>query len=196
MFLIVVRRLFLLALVPFFLVASPSGEVDIVRQASDYINNLNYVYSEFVQVSGGKTYKGKFWLKREKGKVQSRISYTAGVTQDIFVDGKEVVIKNEKKARAISISNSPIYSVLSGKLNLNREQIETLENTEKSFVIKILGYMGGDLILLFSKYDTGNVKDWEGWIFSKGEDETLFSFDPETWSVNNKTFFSPETFER
>lgn len=191
------RRLFVLAL--FFVFSSvsesSSNNLNLVNQVQTYVNNLKSVYSEFVQLNRGKVFKGKFWLKHENDKTQARVSYTHGIKQDIFVDGNEAIIKTEKKSRTISISKSPIYSVLSGQLNLKNEQIKVLENSEENFVIKIFGYLGGDLTLLFSKYESGNLKNWEGWIFSKGNDETLFSFVPETWSVNDEKHFSSKTFD-
>jgi predicted PilT family ATPase len=162
------------------------------------MNNLDFVFSQFYQIADNKLYSGKFWLRKEKGITNVRLEYTEGVKQNIYIYGDKVVIVDAKgKEKSFSISRTPVFAVLTGKLNLTKEQTEIVENSDQSLKIKISSYKSGEITLLFSKYEfTKNIKDLEGWIYKEEQRETLFTFDPDTWSVKNAKNVPLDVFEK
>ncbi|MDR3030903.1 MAG: hypothetical protein LBU35_00770 [Holosporales bacterium] len=160
---------------------------DINKQVETYMNSLDCVYSRFFQIRENKGYSGNFWLRKYDGLANVRIEYTEGLKQNILIHGDKVIINDGKKKKTLSISRTPVFSVLSGKLDLSKENTEIIENSNEILRLKIKAYKSGELTLLFSKYKTTrNIQALEGWIFFDGKSETLFTFDPDTWSVKDK----------
>jgi outer membrane lipoprotein-sorting protein len=156
--------------------------------------------ADFNQVINSREiYSGKFWLSK-KGKTKVKVKYTSGLNQDVLIIGdKVVVVDNEKsKKYRYSISQTPLYSILSGSLDLSRENSEVIENSDVLLRLKInkSSMFGGmSITLVFSKYkESGNIKNLEAWIVDDGKTETLFSFDIDSLSVNDEKKVPQEVF--
>jgi hypothetical protein len=175
--------------------AAPS----ISAKVQTFLNGIKVLVSEFCQLMpNGAVYTGKFWLSRGGPQQRVRITYFTGLEQDIFIKATTLTVidlKNKKK-HAYTLPQNSIYKILSGKLDLTKEKVEIIENTGEILRIKLRGakvFGGVDVILIFSKYSkTGNIKFLEAWIL---DDQTLFSFDTTTMTVNDFTKLPPKIFE-
>ena len=160
-------------------------------QIENYLKGLKFISAEFEQVlNTGEVYEGHFWLAK-RGKVKAKIEYRKGIEQDIFVNDAYITIIDKKtgKKHTNLIAQTPIYSILTGKLNLSKESYEIIEDTPKILRLSIeksSSFGGISIMLIFSKYQNGNIKNLEAWIINDGKNETLFSFDPENLSVNDE----------
>lgn len=174
----------------------------IERQVESYLKGLKFVSAEFDQVtSSGETYSGSFWMSKKKG-TEVRIAYKTGLNQDIFISGTSVTIceKNSKKEYRYSISQTPIYSILSGGIDLSKEKFEIIENSKEFLRLKLIkssAFGGITVTLVFSKYEkSGNVKNLVAWIIDDGKTETLFSFDESSLFVNDEKKIPNGIFEK
>jgi hypothetical protein len=79
-----------------------------------------------------------------------------------------------------------------------KEKYEVLEDSSETLRIRLKKSAAGvgDLVLIFSKYPNGNIKNLEAWIIDDGNDETLFSFDPKSMSINDKSKIPAGIFEQ
>jgi hypothetical protein len=146
----------------------------------------------------GQVYTGKFWLSRTKKHNNVKILYISGIKQVIFIEDSSVRVTDldTKKQQTCTLPQDSMYKILSGKLDLTKEKVEIIENSKKRLRIKLLKstvFGGGDVTLIFSKYpQTGNIKCLEGWII---DDQILFSFDPDTMTVNDPSKLNPKVFD-
>lgn len=172
-------------------VFSVSSKIDISSQVESYLKGVKFIVANFEQVmSSGDVYSGKFWFGREK-KTKVKIEYQTGVNQDILIlDNVITVLDNDTSKKYInSISQTPIYSILTGSLNLSREKFDIAENSDdwlRLSIKKSTAFGGMSVMLVFSKYKNGNLKNLEAWVIDDGKTETLFSFDPKTLSINDQ----------
>ncbi len=164
---------------------------DFSTQIENYLKGINFISADFEQIlNTGKIYEGHFWLAK-RGKTKAKIEYTKGLNQDIFINDAYIIIIDKKTNKKYTnlISQTPIYSVLTGRLNLSKEKYKVIENNDKILRLSIeksSSFGGISIMLIFSKYQNGNIKNLEAWIINDGKNETLFSFDPENLSVNDE----------
>lgn len=164
---------------------------DLSVQIESYLKGVKFISADFEQIlNTGEIYEGHFWLAK-RGKTKAKIEYKKGLEQDIFINDAYITIidKKNKKKYTNLISQTPIYSVLTGRLNLSREKYEIIENNSKILrllIEKSSSFGGISIMLVFSKYQNGNIKNLEAWIINDGKNETLFSFDPEKLFVNDE----------
>lgn len=172
-------------------VFSISSKIDIQSQVESYLKGVKFISANFEQVmSSGNIYSGKFWLNKQD-KTKIKIEYKKGINQDILILDNVITVldKDASKKYVNSISQTPIYSILTGSLNLSREKFEIVENSNdwlRLNIKKSSAFGGMSVMLVFSKYPNGNLKNLEAWIIDDGKTETLFSFDPKTLSINDQ----------
>jgi outer membrane lipoprotein-sorting protein len=165
---------------------------DILPQVEAYLSGVKFIYAKFEQImSSGDFHFGQFWLGKKNRKTKIRIKYEDDIAQDVFIVDSIVTVFDKKTSKKYvsSLSKTPIYSILTGSLNLSHENYEILENSKNRLRLNlkkssIFGNM--NIVLMFSKYQNGNLKNIEGWIISDGKSETIFSFDQDTLSVNDE----------
>ncbi|GHT88684.1 hypothetical protein FACS1894113_1680 [Alphaproteobacteria bacterium] len=186
-----------MAFVLFFAVHAIAHDVEeLKRQVESYINNVCCIASDFIQLFGdGKCYSGKFYLLRKKGDTKVKIDYVEGIKQKIFINNGTITILQNGRMYNSSIEKMPIYSVLSGRLNLKNETVEIIENSDNLLRIKIKNFRGFALTLVFSKYEkTKNIQTLEAWIVDDGNVETLFSLNSENRTINDEKSIPKGTF--
>ena len=175
----------------------------IAKKVEAHIKGIKFISARFVQLSSfGDHYEGNFWLSKKNGQ-DVKIIYTSGLNQEIFIKNNTIHVidhDDNDKDTSYSISQTPIYSILSNGLSLKNERYSIIENSHSYLRIKIeKGSLVGNmnLTLVFSKYlQTGNLKNLEGWIIDDGKTETLFSFDPDTLFVNDENKLPLGVFEK
>lgn len=179
-----------LLLIPAFLFSVVAKDV-MTSQVENYLKGIKFISADFEQIlNTGEVYKGHFWLAK-RGKTKAKIDYTEGLDQDILIYDSYITITDNKtkKKYTNSISKTPIYSVLTGKLDLSKEKYKIIEDNEKLVRLSIeksSAFGGISVMLIFSKYPNGNIKNLEAWIINDGKNETLFSFDPDNLFVNDE----------
>lgn len=159
-----------------------------------YINKLEYLSGDFIQMNAdGCTYTGHMYMSKAKGKdVGVRIDYEAGLQQRIFIKNDTITIVDlvTKKKTVNSISQTPIYSILSHGFDLSKEDYVMDAGDDKYCYCSIYQttiYGKTCIRLIFSKYPTGNLKNLEGWIIEEPGGEIVFNFLPGNMSVNDKS---------
>jgi hypothetical protein len=153
-----------------------------------------------VQIDGNLAKTAEFYLLRTNGGQLICVKYISGSYQSILVhNGIASIFDNKtKKKYDFQISQTPIFSVLSGKLDLTKEKYEILEDSRELLRIKVIGssvFGGVDVTLVFSKYEeTGNIQKLVAWIIDDGTSEILVSLDPDSIRLNceiQETVFTP-----
>ncbi|MDR2666819.1 MAG: outer membrane lipoprotein carrier protein LolA [Holosporales bacterium] len=169
-----------------------SKDTSVQTQVEAYVNGIKFIAAKFEQVTNsGEIYSGNFWLSKKK-KMMVKIDYLNGLNQDILIVDGNVTILNKDTAKLYrcSISQTPIYAILTGSLDLSRENFDVIENSSCRLRVKIKKssrFGSIDVTLVFLKYEkTGNLKNLEAWIIDDGKTETLFSFDPDYLFINDE----------
>jgi outer membrane lipoprotein-sorting protein len=159
-----------------------------------FLNGITSMVASFDQVDtiGRVADTAKFYLLRNGGDLLIKIDYCSGLDQVILVHNDHVSVFNKKakKKHMFHISQTPIYAVLSGKLDLSKEKHEILEDSNELIRMKLIGssaFSRVDVTLIFSKYPkTGNIQKLIAWVIDDGKSETLVSFDQESIHINDK----------
>jgi outer membrane lipoprotein-sorting protein len=183
-----------------------SEPASIESQVETYVRGIKFIAAKFDQItSSGEVYSGNFWLSKE-GKMMVKVDYSNGLEQVIFIIDSDVTIlkkasfKNKKpvELHKCSISQTPMYAILTGSLNLSRGNFDIIEDTDSRLRVKIKkssSFSSVDVTLVFSKYEkTGNLKNLEAWIIDDGKTEILLSFDPGYLFINDKSKIPNGTF--
>lgn len=197
-FLSVLSRCLFLVLALVFSSSASDNVVDkkLASQVERYLKGVEFIAADFEQIGdNGEVYTGRFWLKKvvkskSSSEPQVKIEYTSGLNQDILVSDSVVTVfdREASKKYVQSILQTPIYSILTGTLDLSKETFEIVENSDEYLRLRINSsstFGGVQVMLVFSKYTNGNLKNLEAWIIDDGKNKTLFSFDPKTLSVND-----------
>jgi hypothetical protein len=148
--------------------------------------------ASFDQVDGPVAKTAKFYLRRSDGNLWVSVVYTSGPRQTVLVRNDDVSVfdKETEKKYSFRISQTPIFAVLSGKLDLSKEKYEVLEDSSELLRLKVIGssvFGGVDVTLIFSKYpETGNIQKLIAWIIDNGTSEILVSFDPDSIRINDE----------
>jgi hypothetical protein len=175
-----------------------------VSMVSSYLSGMRYMHANFEQLTGndGKIYQGEIWLSKGKNETQEqttkkvnppkiRVQYTGELDQDVIIIDENVTTYEHKagKQYKYSIANSPVYSIIIGRIKVNRDKVIVLENSKKWLRIKLEQsalFKNLSIILVFSKYEhSGNIEYLTAWIIDDGKTETMFSLDPQTLSIND-----------
>lgn len=188
------RRWLLFLLPAFFTTAVVTGESyildkDLRRQVATYINSVKSVVCDFRQiVSSGDVYLGRIFI-RQGALPKVLIEYSKGISQFVLVDGRVVSVYdgNTGDIHSTGISGTPIYEVLTGTFDVDRNRVEIEEETDKIVRFSVNKNSAGRamLNLVFSKYPNGNLRNLIGWIIDDGKNVTTFIMDEETMQVND-----------
>ena len=163
---------------------TPLGE-----QISTYISNIKSVSCEFSQLSeSNDVYLGKLFIKQGKSP-KVYIEYTSGLNQLVLINNKTVSVfdKNTGKTHTTSISGTPIYEILLGKFDPQKNKCSIEESSSDMVRISVNKSKSGRALLnlIFSKYKNGNLKNLIGWIIDDGKNVTTFAMDESTMRVND-----------
>jgi hypothetical protein len=177
---------------------------DLELQVESCLKKVKYLVSGFQQAqSTGEFFTGKIWLSKED-ETKVRIQYLSGSNQNILIINGKVIIFNiidgKLKKYTYSISQTPIYSILVGNLDLSKEKYEILENSEDVLAIEITKstvFTGMTVVLVFSKYkESGNIQHLEVWSVGSenGKEGTVFNF-IHPRNINDKSKIPDDVFD-
>jgi hypothetical protein len=160
----------------------------IVSQIEAYFKRLRYFVSEFHQSVGGVVYSGKIWISKD-GTTKIKIVYTSVINQEILVIDDSIKIVDHSSGREYthSMSNVPLYAILTGKQKLSPDMITLVGDSESEIIVRITTCSGEPLNLIFAKYElTGNVKWPLGWVIGEGVKQIEFQLNPDTMKIGDK----------
>ncbi len=172
---------------------SKSEQQDIIDQVQNWLNGLTCMTSSFAQATGTTVdYIGKIWLLKKNNSTKVKIKYQ-NKNQEILIQDQSIRIDDldSKKKYTYSISQTPIYKVLTGNINLKKESYDIIENSNEFVRIRINKasvFGGASVTLVFSKYaSTGQLKYMVAWVIDDGKTETLVSLDLDTLTINDES---------
>lgn len=158
-------------------------------QIKNYMNGLTSLESNFKQQQEQEgVYEGKIFIKLCKNP-KVLIEYNSGICQNVLVENKTVIVyeKHENKFHKASISGTPIYEILTGSFDFSSHKVSIDQETQREIIFSLDRKSDGSapIILIFSKYGNGNLKNLKGWSINDGKNITTFVMDENTMRVND-----------
>ena len=159
----------LIVFLAFLCQAKAETEMNTVQQIQDYLNGITALVADFVQTNpdGGRV-QGKIWLKRGAGGGKVRIDYEECVSQRIIALQNNLYIydlTSNEKPEPQDIGNMPAAFILRDKVDLKKDASfdPPLKSADGKFLsLRLTSPV--PLTLMFSLYETGNIKGLAGWV--------------------------------
>jgi len=185
--------------------AETKAEISPVQQIQDYLNGITALVADFVQTNpDGDKVQGKIWLKRGgaqggAGSGKVRIDYEERIPQRIIALKNNLYVydlTSHEKPEPQDIGNMPAAFILRDKIDLKKDA--SFDPPLKSADGKLLSLRLTSpvpLTLMFSLYETGNIKGLAGWVLEDSSGLVSIEFlsmqDNDSKLVPDSLFIAP-----
>ena len=144
--------------------AVPISAADAIRRANAYLDGLQVMTADFVQIAAdGKRSEGKLYMQRPG---RARFQYAPPDRLDVIADGRSVAVRDQKLGTQdlYFIGQMPLKFLLADHIDISRDtQIENVSSDANAVAITILDkstFGGSATIKLMFDPSTFALKQW------------------------------------
>jgi outer membrane lipoprotein-sorting protein len=192
------------------LTANTNAQNNVKTWAQTYLNGLQAMVANFTQHNpDGSTYRGKIWIRRDKGSIgKMRIDYLDGPQQKVLALNDDlIVIEKNGEESSCPVSSTPAAYILRKKIVFGRDvfvkKAELSKN--KKYALLALGLEEGEddlepgtLTIIFSLSSTQkglkNIVMWE--VVDMQGKQTTIELDASSLRVNDQSLVKDDVFKR